>query len=312
MNSPEVYNLSNTGSRINSSFVSPIHGIDRRSINTSLFTVAFTPLKNTALQRKLDECVCVIKSDGLVKQEPTDCQLYVDVTPLKPKMSQNTPKSRQRRRQSLLVFEALDNISSVSKTPTTVKIRHSTAFFGSATKVRVESDVQQQQQSPRRQKRTTIKMPPPTATSTEELTQLLQETMKNMGIGPSLLKGSEADDDAADISLESIGADDYAVMSAVIAERNQNSLVPSTTTPQKSFALYTSESCEELSESLPVRRDLGNNSKTLELVQDENTPQNLRKQKVTATPTRRESKRFENVMLSCSKVLQDIDMMLGQ
>jgi hypothetical protein len=345
MNSPDAYSTASSGSRIDASFVSPLHGFDRTSINTSAFSLNFSPLKNNTVLQKLNRYKSLLDNINSIVEQPfcDSSQLIINVsTPPKSVGFEPSPKSTRRRRQSLLVFEALDNISSVSKTPTKVKIRKSSAFLGSSSKMRLESFTPSKEVKCLFEKRNEKQgCYTPTATSTEELLQVLAPYISACP-SHSLLEASEAEDKSLTVHLSSCSAEDLEISAALSpahtdtedaaayaqqstqseTQRDAKLSVASPPPPPSAAAAAAavsppqsaSTSRKTLLSSAVDGRKGGNNA-----IRDENLSHNIPDSQASgAVPTtpmsssKRSSSRFHNVMNSCSKVLQEIDVVICQ
>lgn len=247
----------------------------------------------------------------------------------------------------MLVFEALDSITTVSKTPTKVKIRHSSAFLGSATKFRVEPE-------------TIFSSGAHVAksTSTQELCDLLENAMcaSGMSEGCSLLSAEEADHEAwgsVVMVLETCSAGDFdatATMTATTATAAAGSAItgnaPHVSAPQTGalakIDALPAASCEDSTASphdsplsvaaaqpapAPAIVNHSQGKNYLQFVDENMCQSSSNGHKVLNSPvaalttpskdtSRRRSSfsgaRYASVMNSCTKVLQDIDNVVHQ
>lgn len=303
MNSPPVYSMAKAGSKIDAPYVSPLHGIDRTSINISNFFLQPSPLQNNSVKKKLDMYHFAIEKINFAVENPPPQseELIIDVsTPPKNVSFQPlaSPQSTRRRRQSLLVIEALESISSVSKTPTKLKIRNSTAFSGSATKKRMEAVGAKG-------------LSPPTPANDYDLCKLLEAC-----IG---FEAAEADKEEAElIQLQPWSAEDAALLAYGTSARPA---VLATTPPTSSPKLKSLKAMqadgrfssplhvndENISDNITSHHNTIINTGSKNSIPAFNSPPS---KSVSANAIASSSKRFRrlsSVMDSCTKLLQDID-----
>ena len=352
MNSPKAYSVANAGSRIDGLLVSPIHGLDRTSIDVSTFSIDFSPLKNPVVQEKLNRYHSISALIDIAKnQSKNDTPSKSSECPL------TSPKSVRRRRQSLLVFEALDSITTVSKTPTKVKIRNSSAFLGSSTKMRVETSLKEAVPAKNKNTDALQDVTRPTATSAQEVWQLLGEYVaRGNTTSYSLLGARESDvvvatPDTISVTLACCAAEDIELL-AGMKTRTHSSPAPSDAAierqrqrtplqPNPNIPVQSSDISMELFKTdaaAPVMRHssttphskltpspltcpktvVAPNETRLLIIGNENLSHNIPEETPlsvsTTYPTTpssgKRSSRFNNVLNSCSKVLQEMDNMM--
>jgi hypothetical protein len=351
MNSPSAYSLSNVGTRIDASFVSPLHGLDRTTITTHSHTHSLTlshnisPIKNNIVQEKLNKYYSLVAllnghdSDDVAVAVPvtskgvsecvSECasasasELIIDVTtpPKKDISCITSPHSTRRRRQSLLVIEALENISTVSKTPTKMKIRKSCAFLESATKMRVETP-KQNHLIPKTDQVSQSKQFIPKATTTNELLGMLEKTLNDFTEKCSLLALDAEENGGQSVMLQSSCAEEMEMLMSPAEEVTPSLLsTHSIKIQQSSHSLTPKEAHGAIAKTastptrLPVssrKREKGHHGGTPSMFGDENMCHNTGKTNsplpTTPTSATRRASRFANVLNSCSKVLQEIDI----
>jgi hypothetical protein len=227
----------------------------------------------------------------------------------------------------MLVFEALDSITTVSKTPTKLKIRNSSAFLGSMTKMRVESSKKVTMTAGKQ------RFFEPTITSTEELCELLEASISGVA-GCSFLDATEADGDYGSVSLESCFESDVALL-LNCAAANPDPALP--TKKQEAKQATNMHSSSEISKALFEQPASAAATPTVVTkfaaasppctahtpgqilgkpsgnhIRDENVSSNVQ-DFLPTTPTpllasaSKRSSRLSSLMNSCSKVMQEME-----
>lgn len=304
MNSPGIYSICESGSSLDASFVSPLHGLNRTCFQQDKIVEGtlmnfISPLKNKEVLQILDRYYLLAKH--INKEGRMD-----ETTPKKRVMSnarlsmsaQASPKSaKRRRRQSLMVIEALDSISTVSKTPTQVKIRHSSVFLDSAVKMRGEQSAVGSCDDSQAVEDTAFQAIKPEQVFDDELLQLLQQYMHTNGSNVNLLKQSC---EPTALDLEPYSADDWAPSLPSSRSSSARKSKQSQENIFKSATAKCGDKLEETVTSTPLKA----------ISPQQNLCSEVSKRRESLSSRRLSN--LGNVMDSCTKALQEVDVALRQ